>query len=338
MRLVYLKVLQEHDVLRIERYLGVSGGSFNPLYSSPRWAQRMFQRYSIEYSFLIVEGESNEILALLLLQEGFRGWERLRNYNFLLRKCCIFFSKLLFKYAYWMAPLVTHPTLSREDISRCKNLIYGAAIRQSRCINASPIIAGDDIYFPGFEFTSWATSIVDLSSGLDEALNKFKRQASRPIAHAEKVGVVVRQADAGDMIAVSNFMNLYANYNNKLFFDKSLINLIKDFQDLNDSEYHYSIFTALHQEQIIGVMGIYGYGGFISEWGVFNSPVAKAQKLYPQDLIKKSILQYCIQNRVKKYDLSGFNPGYSISDKELGIKNFKRKFGGSDFIYLLVSS
>jgi len=49
-------------------------------------------------------------------------------------------------------------------------------------------------------------------------------------------------------------------------------------------------------------------------------------------------LQYCVKNGVLKFDLAGFNPSESISDKELGIKNFKRKFGGSDFIYSLVSS
>jgi len=338
MRLTKLTSLREHEVFKIERFLLTAGCSFNSIYSSPRWARRMLSRYGIDYSYIIVEDQAGEILALLMLQQGFRGWERFRNLGPIIGKFFAGVSKLFFSYKYWMAPIHLRQGLSPSDRQCCKHLIYKAVFQSSPRIFPSPIEEGDKIFFLGCNFKTWGTSIINLGSGLQSALKGFKRQAARPINHAEKVGVVVREVKCEELISVSSFMNLHAEYNNKVLFDKSIQSLTEDFLSLNGGNYFFAIFVALYQGEIVATMGVYGHGHMVSEWGVFNSPKAKSEKLYPQDLIKKYILQYCIENQIHKFDLAGFNPADSISEKELGIKNFKRKFGGSDFIYTLVSN
>ena len=53
----------------------------------------------------------------------------------------------------------------------------------------------------------------------------------------------------------------------------------------------------------------------------------RIENLYSQDLIKWKIIEWGIENKMKYYDLAGFNPN-PISKKEEGIIQFKKKWGG----------
>jgi len=74
------------------------------------------------------------------------------------------------------------------------------------------------------------------------------------------------------------------------------------------------------------------FNKYIIEGGVTRSEKDTKMKLYSQDLIKWKIIEWGINNKMRYYDLAGFNPNPE-SKKEYGIFRYKKKWGGKRYDY-----
>jgi len=77
------------------------------------------------------------------------------------------------------------------------------------------------------------------------------------------------------------------------------------------------------------------FNNYIIEGAVARSNKDTLEKLYSQDLIKWKIIEWGIENNMKYYDLAGFNPDPK-SEKEKGIMNYKKKWGGRKYDYWII--
>ena len=110
--------------------------------------------------------------------------------------------------------------------------------------------------------------------------------------------------------------------------------------DLEFFKYRWKLFQPLgysgflarkDHEPVSGLLFSY-VNGYIIEIGVARSIRDTQEKLYSQDLIKWKIIEWGIKNKMKYYDLTGFNPN-PISKREEGITQYKKKWGGKAFYY-----
>ena len=111
-----------------------------------------------------------------------------------------------------------------------------------------------------------------------------------------------------------------------------------DLNFLNKRNYIYKIFIACDEKGILGSISIWGFANVISERGVYRSKFAKKNNKHDQDILKDWILRFAINNKIIHFDLAGFNPNKSLSNKENNIKRFKEKFGGKKYIYQNINS
>jgi len=97
----------------------------------------------------------------------------------------------------------------------------------------------------------------------------------------------------------------------------------------------FDIFTAYHDGQPVGGLGISHFNNFINEWGVGRSDIDFKEKLYAQDQIKWKIIEWSKKNNYNYFDLSGVNPA-PINSKEEGILRYKKKWGGNQVDLLTI--
>jgi len=70
---------------------------------------------------------------------------------------------------------------------------------------------------------------------------------------------------------------------------------------------------------------------------VARSKIDFEEKLYAQDLIKWKIIEWGVKNKMKYYNLVGFNPN-PISQKEIGVKRYKEKWGGKTVYFWIIKN
>jgi len=94
-------------------------------------------------------------------------------------------------------------------------------------------------------------------------------------------------------------------------------------------------FLAKLDNKPVSGISFTSFNGYIIEAGIARSKDDLENNLYSMDLLKWNIIEWGIQNNMKFYDLAGFNPN-PISKKEIGIAQYKKKWGGKkyDFFYL----
>ena len=77
------------------------------------------------------------------------------------------------------------------------------------------------------------------------------------------------------------------------------------------------------------------FNDHIIEGGVVRSEIDREMKLYSQDLIKWKIIEWGIENKKLYYNFAGFNPNPQ-SGKEIGIMQYKKKWGGKQYDYWII--
>ena len=334
MRLESYKLLTNDLILEIEKYLLNANSKFNPLFSSPLWANRLNKLIFFNFRFLIIR-EDKDIIALHLIFEGYRGYSRISKFplyfRYILHKILFLFYGYQTCYNY----IVFKKNLDQSKINESKKLIYDNIQSHGKKIAYFPIFDNDIKYFDfqKVNISKWGTYILNFSdSSYEDVFNKYERSAKKPINLARSKGVYVKRLVDSDIKNYVHWLKLNQKETGKNYFvsEKSLN---KDLYLLRKSGYINEIFVAYLKNHILGSLGIWGFRNFVSENGVNISSYAKKNKIYVQELIKDEIVKYCFRNDIKYYDLSGFNPNKNASDKEKSIKFFKKKFNGEKLLY-----
>jgi len=268
--------------------------------------------------------QNGAIVGQVLLVEFSRFLNRGTKGNFL--KFIPGLKKMLCKWVY--GPLVFENDCASEIYQTLGNFL----LKKNYVVKGSqhPLsLNGISSLQKKFQLIKWSTSLIDLTKNENELYENIDKHSGRKnIERSVKRDVVIQETKDSDL---KEFVDLY--YSNK------------DGRNATKAEYEdmcnwwkilkpvgYSGFLAKKDDVLIGGIMFSAFNNYIIEGGVARSDYDTKMKLYSQDLIKWNIIQWGIKNRMKYYDLAGFNPD-PMSKKEEGIMRYKRKWGGKDFEY-----
>jgi hypothetical protein len=180
-----------------------------------------------------------------------------------------------------------------------------------------------------FQIKPWGTFLINLEQPIDELYKNLDKHSCRKnIERSIKRGVIVEQMtdeSLSDYYDLINEMRVESGREKGDF--EYLVYRWKTFKSLG-----YSGFMAKKNNRPVGGLLFSYMNGHIIEIGVARSKEDRQDNLYSQDLIKWKIIEWGIKNKMKYYDLTGFNPD-PISEKEKGIIKYKKKWGGKPHYY-----
>ena len=336
MKLEIYENLTDSQIKEIENFLLTNKSQFNPLFSTPLWAMRLKRIIGFEYEFLAVKKE-NKILALHTIFEGYRGFVKIKKLPIGIKGIVKFYARFFYGYVSWDNFIVFNNEITTPDKDDAKRIIYHhLAQKEKKCL-ASPIYDGDEIFFKNKKVAKYGTYLLEFEGKTyEEIYNMFRRSARRSIEKTLEQDVYVKRLiEEKEVLQWIEWLREAQRETGKSYrIDTSEV--FQEFECFKKESYHYEIFVAYQGNEILGSMGIWGFGDFITEFGVNQSKVAKERKLYVQDVIKNEIVKYCFDRGIKFFDLAGFNPGENLTEKEKSIKQFKEKFRGTEILYSMI--
>lgn len=175
-----------------------------------------------------------------------------------------------------------------------------------------------------FEISLWSTYLIDLTIPKDQLYNNIKKSNGRKnIERSIRKGVVVEEI-------TTKTLPEYVDVLNKMYRESGReevkLDIIMDWWTLFEP-LGYSGLIAKKNETIIGGLLFSYFNNYLIEALVARSKKDSEEKLYAQDLIKWKIIEWANNKKLRYYDLAGFNPKPE-SPKEVGIMEFKKKWGG----------
>lgn len=188
-----------------------------------------------------------------------------------------------------------------------------------------PLLPGNpEILAKYFQIRKWGTFLIDLEKPIDELYKNLDKHSCRKnIERSIKRGVTVEEMTEETLSEYYELINeMRSDAGREKGNFEHLVGRWKQFKPLG-----YSGFLARKNGQPTGGLLFSFMNGHIIEIGVARSKEDTQNNLYSQDLIKWRIIGWGVDNKMKYYDLTGFNPE-PISKKEEGIFRYKRKWGG----------
>lgn len=197
--------------------------------------------------------------------------------------------------------------------------------------NLHPLSQANQFEYP-FSKTQWSTFLINLRKTKEKLYNNLaKHSARKNIERALERNVVVEEITDKSW---EEYILLLDSFRKSLGRDGANIENGMDFWRMLKKA-GFTGFIAKKDGIPIGGLTFSFFNEYINEWGVARSECDKVEKLYSQDLIKWKIIEWGINNKMKWYDLSGVNP-HPQSKKEEGILQYKKKWGGTQYYYLIL--
>jgi len=174
----------------------------------------------------------------------------------------------------------------------------------------------------------WGTFLIDLSKDKNSLWDNLdKHSAKKNVERALKKDVFVKEITKQDL--------KYYQEVREETKPVSLDVLEQRWDFLHDIGW--TGFLAYHNDNPVGGIMISYFNGYLNEWGIARTKNDSLKKLYAQDLLKWKIIEWGNKNNHRFYDLTGVNPN-SKDDKEKGIFQYKRKWGGKLLKYNIIFS
>ena len=185
-----------------------------------------------------------------------------------------------------------------------------------------------------FQIIPWSTFMIDLSQSLDVLFQNIDKKSGRKnIKRSKERGVhieLITDENLIDFLTLRNNMRKKQGLPARTFKDFSYWwNLMKPLG--------LSGFLTRKNNEPIGGLLFSHIDNQIIEIAVARSEIDTNEKLYSQDLIKWNIIEWGHNYGLKYYNLAGVNPN-PINSKELGIFNYKKKWGGTKYDYFGLKS
>lgn len=180
-----------------------------------------------------------------------------------------------------------------------------------------------------FNTKSWGTFMIDLSNSKEQLYQNIEKHSGRKnIERSKKRGVKIEAITENNL---EDYFNLRSDYREELKMGKANFeNFYKKWKKYG--ALGYSGFLAKKDNVATGGLIFSFVDGHIIESGVARSKLDTKENLYSQDLIKWNIIEWGVKNKMKWYNLTGFNPNPD-SKKEEGILKYKKKWGGKHYEY-----
>lgn len=181
----------------------------------------------------------------------------------------------------------------------------------------------------GFHLESWGTFQVDL--GPDETLiwKNLKHSARKSVNKAHRLGLSLLKIESLEALR-TKYYSPYREF--ELAFGRKPVDWA-NFEAIwkLDQQRKYAFFVANSQQsQALAVLGMYMFQGVAVEMASALSPKAYDEKIPAQDFLHWEMMLLAKRAGCHSFDLAGTDPD-ATAGKEMGIRQFKEKWGGEYF-------
>jgi hypothetical protein len=181
----------------------------------------------------------------------------------------------------------------------------------------------------GYRLDPWATYLVDISGSEEDVLARLGRKAREKLRRAERLNVCVRAVrDAGDFLSHVN--PAFEGGGVKTPIPEERVR--ESFAAEAARCYHYLLATDRGDGATLAVGGIAVWGGVAFRVSTSITPVARERRIPAQDLLTWESMRVARTAGARIYDLAGVNPSPQTA-KEIGVRDFKAKWGGRLLVY-----
>jgi len=279
---------------------------------------------NIQPIYLLFKDENDVIVAQNLI----KVYERFSNNNNkgkLLNKIPTSRKKL---YSWVYGPVIFKKDLSKEIFVALKDFLISEKCAVDGWVNL--LFCGNpEILSKNYTVQKWGTFLIDLTKSKEEVYNKISKHSGRKnIERSIKRGITVEEITDSSLREYHTLINkMKKNDGRETSKFENLLERWKIYKPIG-----YSGFLAKKDDEVLGGLLFSYVNGQILEAGVARSEIDRKNHYYSQDLIKWKIIEWGIENNLKYYNLTGFNPN-PITEKEKGILRYKEKWGGQPYYF-----
>lgn len=178
----------------------------------------------------------------------------------------------------------------------------------------------DSFITAGYKYNDHLNYIIDLTSGEDDIWNEISNTRRRQIKRGYRRGISVKICSS-----IENVEELYKLL--KGTYDRAGLPLqdISFFSSVQNGFSHkgkIAYFLAYEGERLIGCRIVLLDGDTVRDW--FAGDLPEARDKYTNDVLVWEVLKWSKQHNYKEFDFGGAGE----PDKEYGVREFKKKFGG----------
>jgi lipid II:glycine glycyltransferase (peptidoglycan interpeptide bridge formation enzyme) len=175
----------------------------------------------------------------------------------------------------------------------------------------------------GYRTDRWATILNDLSGTRDGLLSRLASSAREKVRKGERLGIQIRE-DTGVEDFLENFNSIYQASGIKTPIPERRLRAGYD----AGSADCYRYLLASDQDGVpLAVAGIAMFGRIALRVSSAITPAARERRIPAQDVVTWQSMLLAKKLGADIYDFAGVNPAPQ-SEKEIGILEFKRKWGG----------
>ena len=174
-----------------------------------------------------------------------------------------------------------------------------------------------------YTISAQGTFLIDLNLPEKTVWGKIKKSARKNIKKTS-VSIQIEQLNSEGKIRE---YALLASKDKKLKTSITFRNCLRAWNIFRKGS-NIEILLAKHREKYVSGITILSFNGILTEAGIARSRYEKLRKIYPQDSIKWSVIQFGLSTNKRVYDLMGVKM-FSTTSKDAGILRYKKKWGGS---------
>lgn len=321
------------------RLLAFAGGT---IYQTTFWADYWSAYLGAVPHYCLVK-DGGVVVAQLLLLEMLRGHESLMGR--LKTALLPVMRPLLNGLVWWQGPVLGVPEAGRtaDVLAACLRAVQDLASERgvtgieygSLPLAVPPPSDAERAVFirSGYDARPHATIRIDCRGSLEALWGHLKSDVARtPIRKAQRDGVTVRMIRTLEDLHV--FHRLVNEWRQEQRFPPYRFE--RHGAMWTHLAPHCAFFLAEHGGEALGGFGLWFFNGTGHLFTPVQSAEARRRKLYVGDLMYWEMIRWCHAQGLAICDLSGVAPAPD-SEKELGIRRFKEKWGGRLIEYPMFS-
>jgi serine/alanine adding enzyme len=179
----------------------------------------------------------------------------------------------------------------------------------------------DDFEKNGYVFEDHLNILIDLTKSEDVLWGEIYSRRRSQINKSERQGVTIKIFEEQELVEKSCDILLDVYKRAKLPLPGK--EYFKEANKILGEKGFLKFFGAFYKERLVGVMYLLCYNGRTYEW--YIGSYIDYMRLHPNDLIIWEIIKWGKENNYKIFDFGGAGR----PDKEYGVREYKKKFGGT---------
>jgi serine/alanine adding enzyme len=307
---VNYRIISDYNLINIQKWIEfVENHKDGNVFQTPE----MYRVYkSAEYYepvIVVCVDEGNEIIGLIL--------------SVIQREYKSILGKLSSRSIIWGAPLIKDNKIEILNFLLCeydKIVKHKAVYSQIRNLWNTENIR-ETMEKLGYIYEDHLNILINLTKSVDILWKEVYSRRRSQINKSERKGVSVKIFDENELIENSYDILLEVYKRAKLPLpDKEFFKCANDILGVKG---YLKFFGAFYEGRLIGIMCLLCYNGRAYEW--YIGSYIDYMRIHPNDLIIWEIIKWSKKNNYNVFDFGGAGK----PDKEYGVREYKKKFGGT---------